>query len=249
MKISIIIPVYNEEKTVGAVIEKVQKASFGFEADREIIVINDGSHDNTSGVLKAIRGIHVIDSEKNEGKGASLKKGFFAITGDIVLTQDADFEYDVGDYPKLLAPIVGNEADVVFGNRFKGEIQKVVYSRSYLGNKFLTWLSNVCTGMPVGDMEVGYKVFRKEVIFAIRDSLYSERFGIEPELAARVARQGPVGLDGVKGKWRLVEVPINYYGRTYKEGKKIGWWDGVKGIVAILYFNFFDRRKEGTKKS
>lgn len=230
MKISIIIPVYNEAKTIRELIQKVKDASFGFDAEREIVVIDDGSTDGTAEILKSISGIEAFGFSQNKGKGAALKEGFRRATGDVVLTQDADFEYDTSDYPALLAPLREGRADVVFGNRFEGEIQKVVYSRSYFGNKFLTWLSNKANGLKVGDMEVGYKVFQKNVLDSFAKKLKSKRFGIEPELTARIA----------KGGWKVAEVPINYYGRSYEEGKKIGWWDGLKAIFVILYFNFLN---------
>ena len=231
MKISVVIPAYNEAETIADVIENVKKAAFGFEADREIIVIDDGSTDGTSEILKKIRGIEVVYTGKNHGKGASLRSGFKRATGDIVLIQDADLEYDPKDYVALLRPLYEGKADVVFGTRFRGEYQRVLYYWHYFGNSFLTFLSNIFTNLNLSDMEAGYKVFKKEVLLSITHRLRSKRFGIEPELAARVAH----------GRWRLYEVPINYYGRTYKEGKKINWRDGVKAVFAIIYFNIFDR--------
>jgi len=231
MKVSIIIPVYNEEKTVRGVIDAVRAASFDVSVEREIIVVDDGSQDKTGSILKEIPGIKLIMLEKNQGKGVAVKHGFLEATGDFVLIQDADLEYDVKDYPKLLKPFLDGNADVVFGNRFHGEKHTVIYFRNFLGNKFLTFLSNLLTGLNLGDMEVGYKMFRKEVADSFKEKLMSKRFGIEPELVARVAR----------GRWRVSEVPVNYFSRTYGEGKKIGAWDGVKAIFAIIYFNVLQR--------
>lgn len=237
MKVSIIIPVYNEEKTVRTVIDTVRSASFGFEAEREIIVVDDGSTDDTAGVLNGIEGIRVEQMKSNRGKGFAIKRGFECAMGDIVLIQDADLEYSPMDYSTLLEPFAAGKADVVFGSRFRGSYQRVLYFWHYLGNSFLTFLSNVFTNLNLSDMETGYKVFRKEVVDLIAPKLISKRFGIEPELTARVAharsREGR--------RFRIYEVPISYYGRTYEEGKKIGWWDGIKAIGAILYFNLIDR--------
>jgi|SRR3989344_574000 len=232
MKISIIIPVYNEEQTIAHVIESVVRASLGRDAVKEIIVVDDGSNDGTRGILQNITGITVLALEKNEGKGAAVKKGFEHATGDVIVIQDADLEYDPRDYPALLRPLFEEKADVVFGTRFRGEYQRVLYYWHYVGNTMLTFLSNIFTNLNLSDMETGYKVFRREVVESIRSKLISKRFGVEPELVARVARGG----------WRIYEVPISYSGRTYREGKKIMWWDGVKAIFAILYFNIFDRR-------
>ena len=193
--------------------------------------MDDGSTDGTRDIIKNIQGVRTILLEKNSGKGFAIKRGFLESTGDIVLIQDADFEYDPKDYPALLKPIQEGRADVVFGSRFRGEYQRVFYFWHYFGNTMLTLLSNIFTNLNLSDMETGYKVFKKEVIQKIAPKLRAKRFGIEPELAARVAHNG----------WRIYEVPINYYGRTYREGKKITWRDGFKAIGAILYFNIFDR--------
>ena len=232
MKVSIIIPVYNEAKTIQRIVDVVRVASFGFEAQREIIVIDDGSADGTYEALKSIKGIKVLHFESNQGKGAALKAGFGQASGDFVIIQDADLEYDPADYAILLKPMYEGKADVVFGSRFRGEYQRVLYFWHYFGNFLLTLLSNMFTNLNLSDMETGYKVFKREVVKSFTPHLRSKRFGIEPEITARVARGG----------WRIYEVPINYYGRTYEEGKKIRWYDGVKAIAAILYFNLFDRR-------
>ncbi|MEK7630449.1 MAG: glycosyltransferase family 2 protein [Patescibacteria group bacterium] len=237
MKVSIIIPVYNEEKTVQSVIDTVQEASFGFDGDREVIVIDDGSKDATPKLLAGRSDIRLVQMSHNQGKGAALKKGFELATGDILLIQDADLEYSPKDYPVLLEPIISGRADIVFGSRFRGDYQRVFYFWHQLGNNVLTLFSNLCTNLNLSDMETGYKVFRKEVIQTITPKLKSKRFGIEPELTARVAR----GRNADGKHWRIFEVPINYYGRTYEEGKKIGWRDGFAALAAIFYFNLIDR--------
>ncbi len=234
MKISIVIPVYNEEKTIERVLDEVLRASFGCEVVREVIVVDDGSTDSTPALLKKYTDIVLVSFPKNQGKGAAVKEGFLRATGDYLLIQDSDLEYSPDDYEVLLKPILERGADVVFGTRFRGEYQRVLYYWHYLGNTFLTMLSNMFTNLNVSDMEVGYKVFSQEVVKAIGPRLTSKRFGIEPELTARVAY-------GRRGGWKIYEVPIHYNGRTYAEGKKISWRDGFKAIFAIVYFNVFDR--------
>ncbi|MEK7149324.1 MAG: glycosyltransferase family 2 protein [Patescibacteria group bacterium] len=229
MKLSILIPVYNEKNTIVELVDAVRVADTkGME--KEIIVIDDGSSDGTRDIVKKIPGIRAIFHETNKGKGSALKTGFLHATGDIIIIQDADLEYDPNEYGKLLAPILSKRVDVVFGSRFVGsEPHRVLYAIHYLANKFLTLLSNLFTGLNLSDMETCYKAFTKEVADSFKHRLKSRRFGIEPELTARVA----------KGKWRVYEVGISYYGRTYEDGKKINWKDGVATIWHIIRFNIF----------
>ncbi len=233
MTVSIIIPVYNEEKTIKELILRVRKSACPI--GKEIIVIDDGSFDKTGEILEELKnqlGFILIRHQKNLGKGSAVKTGFLVASGDIVLIQDADLEYNPDEYSKLLGPILEGRADVVLSSRFVGgSAHRVLYFWHYLGNRFLSWLSNVFTGLNLTDMESGYKVFRKEVLDSIKEKLKSKRFGIEPELVARVA----------KGKWRVYEIGISYSGRTYEEGKKINWKDGIAAIRHIIYFNLFSQ--------
>jgi len=233
MRLSIVIPVYNEKPTLEEIIRRVVAVDVGM--DKEIILVDDGSTDGTRDLYDRIRAgypdglIRVYLHEKNQGKGAALRTGFARATGDIVLVQDADLEYDPKDYRRLLAPILDGRADVVYGSRFVGSDEhRVLLFWHMVGNRFLTLLSNALTNLNLTDMETCYKVFRREVLQQIR--IKSNRFDFEPEITAKVA----------KGKWRIYEVGISYSGRDYSEGKKIGWKDAVQAIWTILRFKFFD---------
>lgn len=230
-KLSIILPVYNEKNTILKILKQIEAVHVPLE--KEIIIIDDNSIDGTRDFLKDLgnRGYQIVLKEKNEGKGAALKEGFLRATGDIVIIQDADLEYNPQEYPKLIAPILDGRADVVYGSRFfSSEAKRVLFFWHYLGNRTLTLFSNVFTNLILSDMETGYKVFKKEIIDSFKHEIKSKRFGIEPELTARVA----------KGRWRIYEVGISYHGRTYAEGKKINWRDGLAAIWHIVRFNVFD---------
>ena len=228
MKISVIIPVYNEALTIKEIIFRVQNVDL----EKEIIVVDDHSTDGTSAQLKDINeqyeNVQILTHDRNRGKGAALRTGFAAAGGDIIIIQDADLEYDPQEYKVLLGPILDGRADVVYGSRFLGGPHRVLFFWHYVGNKFLTLLADVFSNLNLSDMETGYKVFKKEVLNEIK--LRSNRFGFEPEFTMKVAKKG----------FRVYEVPISYSGRTYEEGKKIVWKDGLKAIFAILWFRFFD---------
>jgi glycosyltransferase involved in cell wall biosynthesis len=245
-RLSVVIPVYNEKATIDEILRRVIETPFR----KEIVLVDDCSTDGTRQILEKIsqvqssgealapafdggdpielRDLRIFFQERNQGKGAALRRGFAGVTGDIVLVQDADLEYDPRDYQKLLEPIVDGRADVVFGSRFLGGPQRVHYFWHYVANKMLTLLSDIFTNLKLTDMETCYKVFRREVLQGI--TLKSDRFGFEPEITAKVA----------KGNWRVYEVPISYAGRTYEEGKKITWKDGVQALWCIIRFRFTD---------
>lgn len=245
-KLSIVMPVYNERATIGEILRRVQET----EMLKEVVIVDDFSTDGTRQMLEAmaafqakgeqsapaqddddpvpLRDLRFLFQGQNQGKGAALRRGFAETTGDIVLVQDADLEYDPRDYPKLLEPILDGRADVVYGSRFLGGPQRVHYFWHYVANKFLTLLSDISTNLKLTDMETCYKVFRKEVLQGIR--IRSNRFGFEPEITAKIA----------KGPWRIYEVPITYAGRTYEEGKKITWKDGLQALWCIIRFKVSD---------
>jgi len=230
MKLSVIIPCYNEANTVEIIIDRIIKS---YKENKQIIVIDDGSTDGSKEILKKIifkKIDHLILNEKNYGKGFSIRKGIEVATGDVILIQDADLEYDPNDYYKLINPIKNNYADVVYGSRFISSDEKIVlYYWHSLGNFFLTFLSNVFSNINLTDMEVCFKVFRTNILKNIK--LYENRFGFEPEVTAKIA----------KLNLRIFEVGIKYYGRMYSEGKKVNWKDGLSAIRCIIYYNTFSK--------
>jgi glycosyltransferase involved in cell wall biosynthesis len=227
-KLTVIIPCYNERDTIAGIVEAVERSPV---PDKEIIIVDDHSTDGTRDILKntiAPRVARIIYHERNQGKGAALRTGIAAATGDIVIIQDADLEYDPQEYPLLIEPILAEKADVVYGSRFMGgRPHRVIYYWHSMGNWFLTTLSNMFTNINLTDMETCYKAFRREVVQSIR--IEEDRFGFEPEITAKIAKK----------KCRVYEVGISYYGRTYTEGKKIGWKDGFRAIYCILKYNIF----------
>ena len=230
MKLSIIIPCYNEKSTITSLISAVQQSPI---ENREIIIVDDGSKDGTRDLLSEINDpeIKVILHAANQGKGAALRTGFAAATGDICIVQDADLEYDPQEFPLVIQPIIDGKADVVFGSRFQsGRPHRVVYFWHRVGNGVLTLMSNLFTDLNLSDMETCYKAFRREVIQAI--DIRENRFGFEPEVTAKLSKMN----------LRIYEVGISYYGRTYDEGKKIGWRDGFRAIYCILKYNLWAQR-------
>lgn len=227
MKLSIVIPVYNEKSSIRDVIHRVEAVGY----DKEIILVDDFSTDGSREILeeyKNRKGYHVVSHSRNQGKGAALRTGFAHATGDVIIIQDADLEYDPRDYPVLLEPIFDGRADVVYGSRFLGGPHRVLFYWHSVGNKFLTTLSNMFTNLNLTDMETGYKVFSKKVIDSI--TLKCDRFGFEPEITSKIARKN----------FRIYEVPISYSGRDYSEGKKITWKDGVAALWFIIRFRISD---------
>lgn len=224
--LSVVIPIYNERNTVLEVVRRVRACG----VPTEIILIDDGSTDGTRSILDSVRGdsdLRIIFHDRNQGKGAALQTGFAEATGDVVIVQDADLEYDPAEFGKLIQPIVENEADVVFGSRFTGDQQRVLYFWHSVGNSVLTLLSNMMTNLNLTDMETCYKAFRREAMAQIHPQLRERRFGVEPELTAKAA-----SIPGI----RIYERPISYRGRTYAEGKKITWRDGFRALWCILKY-------------
>ncbi len=226
MLVSVVIPLYNERDTIEEIVRRVKAAPV--ECDLEIIVVDDASDDGSFDVALSIDGIRSFRHEHNQGKGAALRTGFEQAGGDVIIIQDADLEYDPKDYERLLAPIFDGHADVVYGSRFLGGPHRVMFFWHYMGNRFLTLISNMLNNLNLTDMETCYKCFRSDLLEGMK--LRSERFGIEPELTAKFARR----------KARIYEVPISYYGRSYEEGKKIHWTDGFTALWCIIRYRFFD---------
>jgi glycosyltransferase involved in cell wall biosynthesis len=226
MKLSVVVPVYNEKNTIREIYKRIRAVDL----DKEIILVDDCSTDGTRDIIKEFEDVNtnIYFHEKNTGKGAALRTGFQKATGDILVIQDADLEYDPSEYPKLIRPIIEGKADVVYGSRFSGgECHRILFFWHMAGNKFLTLLSNIFTNLNLTDLETCYKVFNREVYEKIK--IEENRFGVDPEITAKVAKLGA----------RIYEVGISYAGRNYREGKKIGWKDGVSAIRCIIKYNLF----------
>ncbi len=237
-KLSIVIPCYNEKNTIAKILDEVMDVNLG-STKKEILIVDDGSKDGTRAILKKLAqknaSIKLLFQEKNQGKGAALKRGILESTGDVVVVQDADLEYDPQEYIRLLYPIERGHADVVYGSRFiGGEPHRIIYYRNQVANKFLTMLSNLFTGLNLTDMETCYKMMRGDLARKLAKDLKAQRFGFEPEITARIA----------KSKAPVYEIGISYYGRSKEEGKKIGMRDGLKAIWEIIYFNTTVRKKK-----
>lgn len=234
-KLSIVVPCYNETATIEKILAEVFEVNLGA-TEKEIIIIDDGSSDGTRDILKKLakqnKSIQLIFQKVNQGKGAALKRGILASSGDVVVVQDADLEYDPQEYTRLLYPIERGQADVVYGSRFiGGEPHRIIYFRNQIANKFLTFLSNLFTGLNLTDMETCYKMMRGDLARKLAKDLRAQRFGFEPEITARIA----------KSKVAVYEIGISYYGRSKEEGKKIGFRDGLRAVWEIVKFNVFVR--------
>ena len=229
-KLSVVIPVYNERQWIREIVRRVEAVPI----PKEVVIVDDCSTDGTRDILREFEthpDVRVSYQPENRGKGAALREGFRQATGNVVLVQDADLEYDPAEYPRLIQPIIEDRADVVYGSRFIGQSHRVLYFWHYVANRFLTMLSNMFTNLNLTDMETCYKVFRREVLAGVR--LKSNRFGFEPEITAKVAKRR-------RPAWRIYEIPISYSGRTYEEGKKIGLRDAITALYCIVRFWMFD---------
>ncbi|MDP8248256.1 MAG: glycosyltransferase family 2 protein [Candidatus Tritonobacter lacicola] len=228
MKLSVIMPAYNEERTIEKILRKVDATGI----EKEIIVVDDASTDSTGEIISRLEGeipgLKIVRHERNRGKGAAIRSALPHVEGDIVIIQDADLEYDPGEYSKIIAPIKSGDADVVYGSRFLGGPHRVLYYWHYVANKLITTIANALYNVNLNDLETCYKAFRTEVIKTLE--IRSNRFGFEPEVTAKV----------IKAKYRIYEVPISYYGRTYEEGKKITWKDGIAAIFFLVRYRFFN---------
>jgi glycosyltransferase involved in cell wall biosynthesis len=240
-RLSIIIPAYNEEKTIATILDKINEVKLISNIEKEVIIVDDCSKDNTAQVVKAymestpdltINYFKYLRHDINQGKGAAIHTGISHVTGEYLLVQDADLEYDPGEYNALLKPVINAQADVVYGSRFMGgNAHRILFFWHSIGNRFLTFLSNIFSNLNLTDMETGYKMFRTDLIQRIK--LVEKRFGFEPEVTAKIAMESEI---------KIYEVGISYYGRTYKEGKKIKWKDGVRTVYCVLKYTLFNNK-------